>query len=256
MAPTLQEVAEDAFAYIDFPTIEFDRADDVVLRNIPGPHPAFGMALRPRLHDVDAAVARARAWFAERGREAYLWLVSDASRPRDLNDRLLAAGAVPAPEDPVFRGMVLERAPDRVDGIDVRTIESFEDHCGAVELSWQAFGFTEEQKAKLRAGLRDSYDDTDAAAVERFVAVLDGRIVGAGSAAYLPGCVYLLGGNVAEEARGRGVYRALVRARWDEAVARGTPALVVQAGRMSGPILERLGFETVCTVHVFLDTCP
>jgi hypothetical protein len=58
---------------------------------------------------------------------------------------------------------------------------------------------------------------------------------------------------VAEEARGCGVYRALVRARWDEAVARGTPALVVQAGQMSRPILERLGFETICEVHAFLD---
>ena len=31
------------------------------------------------------------------------------------------------------------------------------------------------------------------------------------------------------DARGRGAYRALVRARWDDAVRRGTPALVVHA---------------------------
>jgi hypothetical protein len=54
--------------------------------------------------------------------------------------------------------------------------------------------------------------------------------------------------------RGRGIYRALVRARWDEAVRRGTPALVVQAGRMSKPILERLGFETVCEMHALVDS--
>jgi predicted GNAT superfamily acetyltransferase len=58
---------------------------------------------------------------------------------------------------------------------------------------------------------------------------------------------------VAKAARGRGVYRALVRARWDVAVARGTPALVVQAGTMSQPILERLGFRTVCTIRLFVD---
>ena len=46
-------------------------------------------------------------------------------------------------------------------------------------------------------------------------------------------------------ARGRGAYRAVVRARWDAAVARGTPALAVGAGPMSRPILERLGFEQV-----------
>ena len=43
----------------------------------------------------------------------------------------------------------------------------------------------------------------------------------------------------------RGAYRAVVRARWDEAVRRGTPALAVGAGQMSRPILERLGFEQV-----------
>jgi GNAT superfamily N-acetyltransferase len=53
--------------------------------------------------------------------------------------------------------------------------------------------------------------------------------------------------------RGRGAYRALVHARWLEAVRRGTPALAVQAGANSRPILERLGFETVCTLHAVTD---
>jgi hypothetical protein len=39
-----------------------------------------------------------------------------------------------------------------------------------------------------------------------------------------------------------------VRARWDEAVRRGTPALVVQANPATSlPILLRLGFVEVCT---------
>jgi predicted GNAT family N-acyltransferase len=50
-------------------------------------------------------------------------------------------------------------------------------------------------------------------------------------------------------ARGRGAYRALIAARWDEAVARGTPALAVQAQETSRPILERCGFEVVCTMY-------
>jgi hypothetical protein len=44
-----------------------------------------------------------------------------------------------------------------------------------------------------------------------------------------------------------------VRARWDVAVARGTPAIVVQAGQMSRSILERLGFRTICTIRLFGD---
>jgi len=54
-----------------------------------------------------------------------------------------------------------------------------------------------------------------------------------------------------------GAYRALVRARWDDAVAPGQPALVVHAGAMSRPILERLGFQAVAELEVLLDpaTC-
>jgi predicted N-acetyltransferase YhbS len=65
----------------------------------------------------------------------------------------------------------------------------------------------------------------------------------------------LLGaGSTAVWARGRGLYRALVRARWDDAVERGTPALAVMANPDTYyPILERLGFEDVCTVQRLED---
>jgi GNAT superfamily N-acetyltransferase len=86
-----------------------------------------------------------------------------------------------------------------------------------------------------------------------FVALLDERIVGGASAVAAEAGVALFGGSVLPEARGRGVYRALLRARWDFAVARGTPALTVQAGRMSKPILERLGFVQLAAVRLFFD---
>jgi hypothetical protein len=44
-----------------------------------------------------------------------------------------------------------------------------------------------------------------------------------------------------------------VRARWDAAVAHDTHALTVTAGRLSRPILERLGFVTVGWVDCLLD---
>jgi len=45
----------------------------------------------------------------------------------------------------------------------------------------------------------------------------------------------------------------VLRARWNDAVVRGTPALFTQAGAMSRAILERLGFERVGHVHMLLD---
>jgi GNAT superfamily N-acetyltransferase len=67
----------------------------------------------------------------------------------------------------------------------------------------------------------------------------------------------MIGGGVVPQARGRGVYRALVEARWEDAVAAGKPALCTQAGRMSRPVLEPLGFLAVAEQEVLLDptTC-
>ena len=82
---------------------------------------------------------------------------------------------------------------------------------------------------------------------------LDGQIVCTGTAAPTPHGLLLYGGATLPSARRRGAYRALVRARWDYAVSRGTPVLITQGGSMSRPILERLGFAHVCHVHMLVD---
>ena len=51
----------------------------------------------------------------------------------------------------------------------------------------------------------------------------------------------------------RGAYRALVHARWRDAVAAGRPLLVTQSEPMSQPILLRLGFEVVGQIMILLD---
>jgi GNAT superfamily N-acetyltransferase len=254
MTPSLRDLAQDAFAWMEGPTVEFDRRPELVLRNAPNPHPMFGMVLRPRLTDVDAALATARAWFGERGRDTYTWVVSDASEPGDLPDQLLARGLRPDDPDPVYAGMVLQHEPDGVAGIEVRKVETYEESLAGLMVGWKSFGFTDAQIEETKQGHRERYKlwkDFDGG--DSFIALVDGEIVGSAGAAYLAPGVYLAGGNVAEHMRGRGVYRALVRARWDAAVERGTPALVVQAGKMSKPILERLGFETVCSMRAFVD---
>jgi hypothetical protein len=84
-------------------------------------------------------------------------------------------------------------------------------------------------------------------------ASIDGRIVGTAAAGLGPAGINLFGGSVLAEARGRGVYRALTIARWELAIARGTPALTIQAGRMSKPIAERLGFRFIAAIDVYVD---
>jgi hypothetical protein len=63
------------------------------------------------------------AWFADRGRKKFLWLLGPSTTPRDLETRLTAIGARPDAEDPVWAGMVLSNAPPRTAGIDVRRVK-------------------------------------------------------------------------------------------------------------------------------------
>jgi GNAT superfamily N-acetyltransferase len=100
----------------------------------------------------------------------------------------------------------------------------------------------------------ERFDEQQASGVvHHFSALLDGRRVGFGRAIDAATAVALFGGSVLPGARGKGVYRALVRARWDHAVERGTPTLVVQAGAMSTPVLEGLGFERHGAIRLYVD---
>ena len=86
-----------------------------------------------------------------------------------------------------------------------------------------------------------------------FLALIDGRPVASGSILFCPFAGFLSGAATLPDARGRGVFRALVRARWEEAERRGTPALVVGAGAMSRPILAQIGFRLVAETQVLVD---
>ena len=86
-----------------------------------------------------------------------------------------------------------------------------------------------------------------------YLAYVDGEAIASADVIFFPFAAFLSGASTNRSYRGRGAFRALVRARWDEAVRRGTPALVVGAGRMSRPILERIGFTTVAEQHILVD---
>jgi hypothetical protein len=86
-----------------------------------------------------------------------------------------------------------------------------------------------------------------------YLAYVDGTPVARATGSFGEHGVTLFGGSTLPEARSRGAYRALVAARWDDAVARGTPVLVTQAGPMSRPILAQLGFREVCEIRILLD---
>ena len=127
------------------------------------------------------------------------------------------------------------------------------DFTDAAELRWEAFGLSEEERERERGFLATYFEEylrmKDRSSIS-FVATVDGRVAGAANALLAERGLFLIGGATAAWARGRGVYRALVGARWRYAVDRGTPALTVHAiPNTSSPILRRVGFRHVCTMR-------
>jgi GNAT superfamily N-acetyltransferase len=175
--------------------------------------------------------------------------------PADIRAQLASLGVVPDEEEPMLTGMTAT-APPPVggEGVEVRRIETESDYLAALEVDWDAWQTPPDERAERRALERSRFEAMQGSdVVHHFSAFLDGECVGFGRAIHTENAVALFGGSVLPHARGKGVYRALVRARWDHAVERGTPILVVQAGAMSQPVLTGLGFESHCEVHLMID---
>jgi hypothetical protein len=207
---------------------------------------------RQRLRDdeVGDAVEEVRRLLRERGRPSTQWEVGSSATPVDLVDRLLEHGLV-RDKEPYAVALVLTRPPPPPgEGLVARRVETFDEYAAACAVQWEAFGMAPEDADEERASLPQRWEET---VNVMHAAWLDGKIVAAGTAAPTEHGLLLYGGATVAGARGRGAYRAVLWARWEEAVRNGTPALITQGGSMSRPILERLGFERVGEVHMLLD---
>jgi predicted N-acetyltransferase YhbS len=181
------------------------------------------------------------------------WWLGPSVRPADLVERLRAFGLT-TPRDGVslVRALVLTTEPESPpDGVTMRVVETLDDYVAARDVQWDAFDVPEQRREVMRARTDEDFAEQMRLRVPvGFVASLEGRVAATALAIPSDRGVFLIAGATAPWARGRGLYRALVHARWEYAVARGTPALVTQADpSTSYPILKRLGFEDVCEIE-------
>jgi GNAT superfamily N-acetyltransferase len=228
---------------------------------VPAPPLSAVERVRVAADEVERTVEEVRGLLRERGHDRAAWFVGPSSEPANLAEQLAALGMTPCDEPPLeprYRAMVLMWPPSGgdVSGIDAHPVASESELVAATRVVIDSFGLDpahqESRIRTARAAWRQSQELPDYP-YRTYVAVVDGEVVGSAIAAVADGAFALMGGAVRPAARGRGVYRALLQARWDDAVAAGTPALAVAAGRMSAPILERSGFVTVAELTVLCD---
>ena len=248
MQPTVAELAEDAAAHV-LPRPGFETIDRDEFFFEAGRHRASMQRLR--LGDVEAAVAWAREECARRRVGRCEWWVGWSARPADLARRLTDLGFVPDDEEATLTAMSIDHEPPAAPDVEVRRIETLDQQLATLEVDWDVWNLPESERSSRRAYEHERFDPNGT--VHHFAAYEDGRPIGFGRAIDMDAGVALMGGAVLPAARRRGVYRALVHARWDHAAARGTPLLVVQAGHLSAPVLDGLGFCSHGVIRLFVD---
>ena len=231
--------------------IEKIRASGYTILVMPGPTGAIVEARSLAPDGVEQVVLAVRGLLREREKTRTAWWVPERAEPKGLAARLRDLGLQPfdePPYEPRFAAMArVEPTEPGPEHIEARPAETFEEYIAGIRLSDAVFEVDEEDRRAWEEHERVAFElqTSGTSSARSFVALVDGEVVGAASVILGACSVNLIGGSVREDMRGRGVYRSLVRARWDHAAARGTPALTVQAGRLSRPILEALGFQIV-----------
>jgi GNAT superfamily N-acetyltransferase len=208
--------------------------------------------------DVDDAVVEARELVRAEGKHRLVWWVEPAYDwlGPELEQRGLLNEDTPGFEA-VENAMALVEPPSgkTSDGVTVGLVETMDDLAASDHVTVEAFGMGPEAAAVMDGDRVKRYAEHTTAGnpARQFIASLDGQVVGTAAAVLGNYGVNLFAAGVLPGARGRGVYRAMIRARWDLAVERGTPALTVQAGQMSRPVLESAGFSFIAAASMYVN---
>ena len=225
----------------------------------PTPSQSVTCCVRATEATLDATIADVRREVRGYGYTGNVWQVGPSCAPAGLS-RLLRERGFQTVNRPPFEAtstvMALGAAPPPVStpGIEARLCANLDEFVEALRVALDAFNEPEEAAEGWLAAAPSLWASQDAVRLFTHIAFLDGRPVGMGFSCASPDGVFLNGSGVRATARGRGVYRALLAARYEYAQKIGRPGLAIHAGAMSRPILERCGFEALCQLEFLEDT--
>ena len=251
--------AENMFAVMPEPPrelpVELIRNERYCLFVSPMPSTNIVQRIRVEADALRSTVDEVRELLRSRSRAQAAWTIDSGATPAGLEASLLAVGMVPYDEPPLessgaAMAIVTPPSGSASAGIEAREVGDHDEVDQFIDVEQSAIGLTRADSDGMRAAVHTMFDlrHRGQSTMRFYLARRDGEPVGAARASFLQFGVNLSGGAVTPAARNQGVYKALITARWNDAVAAGTPALTVQAGHMSRPILERLGFVTVAQI--------
>jgi GNAT superfamily N-acetyltransferase len=188
---------------------------------------------------ADAAIDEAIAMYRDLGLK-FRWNAGPGSGPADLGERLERRGLAVSWGRGMARSTEIAGPAGEIVEVDATTVD---DYTHVMATGWNADG----------AALLAQHQHVLAEGRHCLFVAYEGGVPAA-AASYAPfeRSAFLMGGVVLPSYRGHGLYRALVQARLAHARARGIPLATSHAREAtSAPILEKIGFETVCRFPMY-----
>jgi GNAT superfamily N-acetyltransferase len=219
-------------------------------------HPMISNAAFRRDDGVDAGelVTRAKEFFAARGRGFSIWVRGKEAEDRDLTEAATAAGLQLVYEMPeMVLGAPVEELPLSA-GVELRRLSApaqAEEYWRVAMASYASLGFPPE----VFSGYRN-HDGLLAENVVAFIAYLDGEPVSIAMTIVNHGVAGVYWVGSLEQARGRGLGRAVTAAATNAGFALGAELASLQASPMGKPIYEAMGYETLFDYKLLMSPPP
>jgi hypothetical protein len=205
-------------------------------------------------YNADAVIAEQVRYFQTQGK-SFTWKIFQHDPFPELRDRLLAYGFRADVAEPVMVLDVhsvsdeLKTQPE----LDVRRVVWPEQLDEVAQLEAQVWGGDFSWLRRRLAGWL---------AWPGYLSVYVGYMLDqpacAGWIVFHPDSQFasLYGGSTLEEYRGRGLYKAVLACRLQEAMQRGRPYLIVEPTEINQPIMSRYGFEVLTYTQDYLWAFP
>ena len=234
-----------------FPDLCREASDNVVRHTPVVGHTGVVLHSSLTADTADAVIASQMAFFSGLGQE-FEWKVFSHDQPPDLVQRLAAHGFEIDETEAVLVYDLRSAAdlPGPARDVAVKRISTHHELRDVTLVKARVYGDGFSDIADRLAYEMDHAPET----LSVYLASVGETPAACGWIRFRPGGAFagLWGGSTIPELRHRGIYTALVGARLDEARRRGVRYVTVDAGQMSRPILEKLGFQllthaTACT---------
>ena len=221
-------------------------------------HPAISNAAFRRDDGADPKelLARAKEFFGERGRGFSVWCrdAQDRDRDRDLLAAADAAGLQFVYAMPEMTLTAPVQTPALPPGTELRRLttgEEAEDYWRVATTSYASLGFPPE----VFAGYTD-HSGLLAGNVAAFLAYLEGEPVAIAMTIVSDGVAGIYWVGTLEQARGKGLGRAVTAAATNAGFELGADLASLQASPMGKPIYEAMGYETIFDYRLLMSTPP